>query len=44
MPAIVADLGKGIGLGLTVSPDGRTVLFTRRYAQMNDLMMVENFR
>jgi Tol biopolymer transport system component len=40
----VADLGTGIGLGLTVSPDGRTVLFSKFDAPKNDLEMVENFR
>jgi serine/threonine protein kinase/Tol biopolymer transport system component len=30
--------------GLTVSPDGKTVLYTRRVNSGQDLMMIENFR
>jgi hypothetical protein len=44
MSRTVADLGAGISLGLTASPDGRTVLFSRIDSPTNDLMMVENFR
>jgi serine/threonine protein kinase len=33
-----------VGLGLTVSPDGRTILFSRVTSSVNDLMLVENFR
>jgi hypothetical protein len=41
---IVADLGERVRLGLGVSPDGRTILFTRLDNPSSDLMMVENFR
>lgn len=41
---ILADLGERVGLGLGVSPDGRTILFTRADNPSSDLMMVENFR
>ena len=30
--------------GLTVSPDGKTILYTRRVREGSDLMMIENFR
>jgi hypothetical protein len=42
--SIVADLGERVRLGLGVSPDGRTILFTRADNPSSDLMMVENFR
>jgi hypothetical protein len=29
---------------LTVSPDGKTILYTKMVAQGSDLMMIENFR
>jgi Tol biopolymer transport system component/serine/threonine protein kinase len=41
---VIADLGDRIAIGLGVSPDGRTVLFTRVDNLSSDLMMVENFR
>ena len=41
---IIADLGERVALGLGVSPDGRTILFTRADNPSSDLMMVENFR
>ena len=35
---------KAWGLGLTVSPNGRTILYTQREQQTGSLMLVENFR
>jgi Tol biopolymer transport system component len=32
-----------VGLSLTVSPDGRTILFSKVTSSVNDLMLVENF-
>jgi len=38
------DMGRsGMILGLSASPDGRTVLYSR-YTVTSDLMMIENFR
>jgi hypothetical protein len=37
------DVGEGDPVGLSVSPDGRTILYTRGSASA-DLMMIENFR
>jgi Tol biopolymer transport system component len=37
------DLGE-LRTGLTASPDGRTVLFSRVDSSVDDLMLVENFR
>jgi len=31
-------------LGLTISPDGKTILYTKFESQGSDLMMIENFR
>ena len=33
-----------VNLGLTVSPDGQTILYARDNLAGADLMMVENFR
>jgi serine/threonine protein kinase len=40
---IAGNLGN-VDVGLTVSPDGRTILFSRVDSSVNDLMLVESFR
>ena len=40
----VATLANAGGLGLTVSPDGRYVLYNQQDQVGSDLMLVENFR
>ena len=32
------------GNGITVSPDGKTILYTKSVGEGSDLMMIENFR
>jgi len=39
----VGKLDKSVG-GFTVSPDGKTILYTRSLGDGNDLVMIENFR
>jgi Tol biopolymer transport system component len=38
------ETGSGPFLGLALSPDGKTVLFTKKVAEGADLMLIENFR
>ena len=41
---VLAELGERVRYGLAVSPDGRTIVFSRLDNPSSDLMMVENFR
>jgi Tol biopolymer transport system component len=40
---VARNLGE-VAAGLSATPDGKTILFTRRESSANDLMLVENFR
>ena len=40
---IAGNLGN-VGFGLTATPDGRSILFSRMDSSVDDLMLVENFR
>ena len=40
---LLGKLDRAAG-GVTVSPDGRTILYTRAVGEGTDLMMIENFR
>jgi Tol biopolymer transport system component len=42
-PTEIVKLGKPLDLGLTVSPDGRTLLYAQIDSSGRDLMLVENF-
>jgi hypothetical protein len=35
---------EGYDMGLAVSPDGRSILYTRVLGDGSDLMLIENFR
>lgn len=41
---LIARIGSGLGNGMSLSPDGRSLLFTTMELRSGDLFMVENFR
>jgi Tol biopolymer transport system component/predicted Ser/Thr protein kinase len=41
---VLATVERGVGMGLTVSPDRKTVLFSLVRKAGSDLMLIENFR
>jgi Tol biopolymer transport system component len=41
---LLGNLDRTEGAGLSVSPDGKTILFTKSVGLGSDLMMIENFR
>lgn len=41
---LLAKLGKSVHSGLTVSPDQRTILFTKSDSSGSNVMMIDNFR
>ena len=41
---LIANIGKATGLGLSLSPDGRTILYTQVDREGSDLMLVPDFR
>ena len=41
---LLGKLDRSEGAGLTVSPDGKTILFAKIVGEGSDLMMIENFR
>jgi hypothetical protein len=42
--AKVAEIDQAVGPGLSVSPDGRFLLYSQYQLAGSDLMLVENFR
>jgi len=41
---LLAKIEGGLQIGLSVSPDRKTILFTKTVSVGADLMMIENFR